>query len=101
MKWLIVPIVLVGLVLAAAEPAAAEPDTARISNLKVSVWPEYDEPRVLVMYEGRLEAAASRKRCDSVSPRGPRLAKLAPSRSPTTSISASSTRRQSRVIGSW
>ncbi|TAK32634.1 MAG: zinc ribbon domain-containing protein [Chloroflexota bacterium] len=59
MKWLILSIVLVGLMLVGAVPAAAEPDVASISDLTVSVWPEYDEPRVLVMYEGKLRPNVS------------------------------------------
>ena len=54
MKWLALLSATVGLVLLGAGPAAAEPGGLRISDLRISVWPEYDEPRVLVMYEGKL-----------------------------------------------
>ena len=37
----------------AASPARAE-DAVRIKTLQVSVWPEYDDPGVLVMYLGEL-----------------------------------------------
>ena len=34
----------------------AEPAGPALESLKVSVWPEYDQPSVLVMYRGRLAA---------------------------------------------
>lgn len=35
-----------------ASVAYAEGEEPRIKQMKLSVWPEYDEPRVLVMYDG-------------------------------------------------
>lgn len=37
-------------------PVRAEPAGPALESLKVSVWPEYDQPSVLVMYRGRLAA---------------------------------------------
>lgn len=43
---------LLALTMAAVPPAGAESPALTLKNIKVSVWPEYDEPRVLVIYEG-------------------------------------------------
>ncbi len=41
-------------------PAAAGQETGiRIKWLKVSIWPEYDDPRVLVIYHGVFENVPS------------------------------------------
>lgn len=42
-----------------AVPARAE-DPLRITSMDVSVWPEYDQPGVLVQYQGTLYPAASK-----------------------------------------
>ncbi|MDE3089009.1 MAG: zinc ribbon domain-containing protein [Chloroflexota bacterium] len=42
-----------------ASPARAE-EPLRISSLDVSVWPEYDQPGVLVQYQGGLTAKADK-----------------------------------------
>jgi hypothetical protein len=39
-------------------PALAQNDD-RLTSLRIFVWPEYDDPRVLVQYEGELAAQAS------------------------------------------
>ena len=53
-------ITVVALALGFLTPAFGAEDTqTRIKNLKVSVWPEYDEPRVLVMYQGEFADKAS------------------------------------------
>lgn len=39
-----------------APPAMAETgEPLTIKNMKVSLWPEYDDPRVLVIYEGEFD----------------------------------------------
>ena len=38
----------------AAAPRAFAQDPNRLSQLKISVWPEYDQPAVLVMLDGTL-----------------------------------------------
>ena len=43
--------------LGVASPAHAE-ESPRISSMDVSVWPEYDQPGVLVQYQGSLTAKA-------------------------------------------
>lgn len=45
-------VVIAGLLISPS--AAAEGEPPRIKSLKISVWPEYDDPRILVMYEGEL-----------------------------------------------
>ncbi|MBI4788674.1 MAG: zinc ribbon domain-containing protein [Chloroflexi bacterium] len=55
----------VGLWLAAAPPARAQ-DPNRATQLRVSVWPEYDQPSVLVMYDGTLADTANLPREISV-----------------------------------
>ncbi|MBI4317048.1 MAG: zinc ribbon domain-containing protein [Chloroflexi bacterium] len=35
-------------------PALAADEPARFKTMKLSVWPEYDEPRVLVIYDGQM-----------------------------------------------
>ncbi|MBI5029266.1 MAG: zinc ribbon domain-containing protein [Chloroflexi bacterium] len=50
---------LVLLVFGWVAPVAAE-DSLRITSLSVSVWPEYDQPGVLVQYEGTISATASK-----------------------------------------
>ncbi len=47
------------LFLGLAVPAAAE-DPLRITAMDVSVWPEYDQPGVLVQYQGNLSAKADK-----------------------------------------
>ncbi len=49
------PFLAILLVLASAifSPAFAQ-DTTRIATLEISVWPEYDQPGVLVQYQGQL-----------------------------------------------
>ena len=37
-----------------AAPASAAGNSAGLSNLRLMVWPEYDDPRVLVQFEGDL-----------------------------------------------
>ncbi|MCL4460010.1 MAG: zinc ribbon domain-containing protein [Chloroflexi bacterium] len=37
---------------------AEGPTSLRLKELRVSIWPEYDDPRVLVIYSGRLADAA-------------------------------------------
>ena len=59
MKRVALSLTLLVLLLLSAAPAMAETGGPRISNLKVSVWPEYDEPRVLVIYQGNLGPGAS------------------------------------------
>lgn len=52
--------VLLGLLIlatAAVPPARAESASLALKNIKVSVWPEYDEPKVLVTYEGEFGGA--------------------------------------------
>ncbi|MBI4674550.1 MAG: zinc ribbon domain-containing protein [Chloroflexi bacterium] len=41
------------LALVLVSPASAQ-ETSRIANLYISVWPEYDQPGVLVQYQGEL-----------------------------------------------
>ncbi len=43
----------------AAAPRAFAQDPNRLSQLKVSVWPEYDQPNVLVMFDGTLADATN------------------------------------------
>lgn len=40
---------------AAQTPQAGEVET-RISQVEIDIWPEYDDPRVLVIYKGELES---------------------------------------------
>lgn len=42
--------------LMAAAPAAAQEQAPALARLEVALWPEYDEPRVLVMYRAKLPA---------------------------------------------
>ncbi len=42
-----------------ANDEAASADADRLSHLKISVWPEYDKPSVLVMYDGTLADASN------------------------------------------
>ncbi len=53
-----IPFLAIVLVLASAifSPAFAE-DTTRIATLEISVWPEYDQPGVLVQYQGQIASA--------------------------------------------
>jgi hypothetical protein len=60
-KWwnVLTPIVLVGLaalnVLWPILPAQAQDtDPVRLSTLEIALWPEFDEPEVLVIFQGRL-----------------------------------------------
>ncbi len=48
--------ILVFLAFGIAFPAFAD-DTIRIATLEISVWPEYDQPGVLVQYQGQLAGA--------------------------------------------
>ena len=59
MKRVVLSLTLLALLLLSAAPAMAETGGLRIANMTVSVWPEYDEPRVLVLYEGKLGPDAS------------------------------------------
>ncbi len=53
-----IPFLAIVLVLASAifSPAFAK-DTTRIATLEISVWPEYDQPGVLVQYQGQIASA--------------------------------------------
>jgi hypothetical protein len=58
-KWSLVgALILVGaaLLLFGTGPAAWAGDLS-VSTMKISVWPEYDDPRVLVIYQGDLDAS--------------------------------------------
>lgn len=51
--------VLVWLLFGSAVPVRAD-ESLRITSMNVSVWPEYDQPGVLVQYQGTLAATASK-----------------------------------------
>ncbi len=53
-----IPFLAILIVLASAivSPASGE-DTTRIATLEISVWPEYDQPGVLVQYQGQIASA--------------------------------------------
>jgi len=55
---------------AGAGPAAAEPGGLRISDLRISVWPEYDEPRVLVVNTGTFSGNTFPKEVSFYLPKG-------------------------------
>jgi hypothetical protein len=57
--------VALGFVMAVAPRALAD-DPNRLSQLKISVWPEYDQPTVLVMFDGTLADSANLPREISV-----------------------------------
>lgn len=42
-----------------AEPATEASTGPQIATLTVDIWPEFDDPRVLVIYDGRLAAGAA------------------------------------------
>jgi hypothetical protein len=50
--------VLLGLLLAAAGPVFAQGTPTGFKNVKLWVYPEFDDPRLLVMLEGQIEGAA-------------------------------------------
>lgn len=55
--WLAVVLAFVSIVLICAAPAnAQEPAGPEIQQLQVDLWPQYDDPRLLVIYKGDLSA---------------------------------------------
>jgi len=58
-RVLIVIGLLAGVGLVASPTMAASEQTPTIKIMRLSVWPEYDDPRVLVIYQGEFNDAAS------------------------------------------
>jgi hypothetical protein len=52
-------VLLLGLAALAATPRALAEDPNRQTQLKISIWPEYDQPTVLVMFDGTLADATN------------------------------------------
>lgn len=59
-------VTMLALFLVLAVPRAMADDPNRLSQLRVEVWPEYDRPTVLVMYDGTLADATGLPRQVSV-----------------------------------
>lgn len=57
--WRLLASVALAMALLVAAPAGAAPEQPAAKRMKVSVWPEYDEPRVLVIYEGEFADGGS------------------------------------------
>ncbi len=47
-------VVIAGMALAASVPAHAQPEAITIGEMMIQVWPEYDQPSVLVLYRGQV-----------------------------------------------
>ena len=55
MRLLLLPLLL----LLAAQPVAAQTDVTQLDSLTVELWPDYDEPAMLVILTGTLPASAT------------------------------------------